>query len=346
MFVKIFIGQHTTLYKIILIIISLTFIFCIVYLVLIFNVPYGERGKEILIEIEKGKGLREIAGKFEENKLIRNSYEFILAYKLFFLRKTIKAGEYKFILPQSLRNVLEKVIRGEVFLRTITVREGMNVYEVSENLRSNMILKNKEEFIKETENPSYINDLVENALNLEGFLYPDTYLFPKNESPEKVVSTMTERFKSIFNEDLRSRAQEIKMSIKDIIILASLIEKETSLKYEKPLISSVFHKRLKIGIPLQCDPTVIYAYRKKGILKEILSRDDLKINSPYNTYIHRGLPPTPICSPGKDSIEAALYPANTNFLYFVSKGDGSHYFSKNISEHNKAVKKFRSSSNY
>jgi UPF0755 protein len=152
---------------------------------------------------------------------------------------------------------------------------------------------------------------------------------------------MVSQFKRIFKDEWRKRASELGMSIREIVILASLIEKETSVPEEKPLISAVFHNRLKKGMKLECDPTIIYALKKEGKYENKIRTRDKKFDSPYNTYVYYGLPPGPICNPGKESLKAALFPASVKYLYFVSKNDGTHYFSLSLKEHNRAVRKYQ-----
>ncbi|MCJ7579464.1 MAG: endolytic transglycosylase MltG, partial [Candidatus Aminicenantes bacterium] len=176
---------------------------------------------------------------------------------------------------------------------------------------------------------------------LEGYLFPETYFFPKGVTSERIVSSMTDQFKDTFTEEWRRKAEELGFTIREIIILASLIEKETSLPEERPIISAVFHNRLKKQMKLDCDPTIIYALKLDGLFKDRLRTKDMKLDSPYNTYLYGGLPPGPIANPGKESIEAALYPSTNDYLFFVAKNDGSHFFSRSFLEHQNAVNKFQ-----
>ena len=198
-----------------------------------------------------------------------------------------------------------------------------------------------EDFLLASSRTDLISSLDKEASNLEGYLFPETYYFPKRTPADKIVSTLISQFKSVLSSDWQKRAAELGMTIRQVIILASLIEKEASLPEEKKLVSAVFHNRLKIGMKLDCDPTIIYDLREKGIFKDRLHAKDLKFDTPYNTYLRRGLPPGPICNPGRGSLEAALYPAEESYLYFVSKNDGSHHFSRNFREHQNAVIKYQ-----
>ncbi|MCP2604312.1 endolytic transglycosylase MltG [Candidatus Aminicenantes bacterium AC-708-M15] len=199
----------------------------------------------------------------------------------------------------------------------------------------------KEKFIEASKRTSLIREFDKEAEDLEGYLYPETYHFPKGIDVNKIIETMVSQFKRIFKDEWRKRASELGMSIREIVILASLIEKETSVPEEKPLISAVFHNRLKKGMKLECDPTIIYALKKEGKYENKIRTRDKKFDSPYNTYVYYGLPPGPICNPGKESLKAALFPASVKYLYFVSKNDGTHYFSLSLKEHNRAVRKYQ-----
>jgi UPF0755 protein len=199
----------------------------------------------------------------------------------------------------------------------------------------------EEEFLAASSKTDTISYLDKEAANLEGYLFPETYHFPKGISAEKIISTLVFEFKEVFSEAWQKRASEIKMTPREVVILASLIEKETFLSEEKKLVSAVFHTRLRIRMKLDCDPTIIYVLKEEGSFKGRLLKKHLKLKSPYNTYRNRGLPPGPICSPGRESLEAALYPAQEKYLYFVSKKDGSHHFSSSFKDHQNAVRRYR-----
>jgi UPF0755 protein len=204
-----------------------------------------------------------------------------------------------------------------------------------------MLFIDTSDFLAASENTGLISDVDPDAINLEGYLFPETYHFPKNTPVKKIVEAMVLQFRSVFNEEWRSRAEELGMTVRDVVILASLIEKETSKPEERELISAVFHNRLRIRMKLDCDPTIIYALKEKEGFNGSLRKKDLKLDSPYNTYLYRGLPPGPIANPGKGSLRAALFPADNNFIYFVSKNDGSHYFSSSFREHQNAVNRYQ-----
>lgn len=291
------------------------------------------------IEIEKGMGLRSISYRLAERKIIRHPFLILFLYYLYYSPQYFKAGEYQIEPGEELKSILLKMLSGKVKLYQVTIPEGLTAKETASLL--SFLGKNREAFIEEVNNPQLIADLDPDAKDLEGYLFPETYFFPKGIVPLEVYKTMTEEFRKNFPPEWQARARQMGFSIKEIVTLASLIEKETCLLEEKPLISAVFHNRLKKGMKLDCDPTVLYALYKAGINKKELHEKDLKFPSLYNTYLRAGLPPGPICNPGRESLRAALFPAQVNFLYFVSRGDGSHHFSSSYQEHLQAVFNYR-----
>lgn len=301
--------------------------------------PKGEKGRYVFAEIKPGMGLKDSALLLQKKGIIKSRTFFLLGYKIFFKGKTIKAGEYRFEFPISIHEVLRKITQGEIYLHPITIPEGSTIEDIADILENEGILKGND-FKKTCERTEIISTIDREAQNLEGFLFPDTYFLPKGIKPERVVEIMVSRFKEKVDKYVKM-AEKKGLNFYRILILASLIEKETGVPSEKPLVSSVFHNRLKRGMLLQCDPTVIYALKKEGIYQYPLKKEDLSFPSPYNTYIHKGLPPGPICNPGIDSIDSALNPAKTDFLYFVSNGDGTHTFSSDLPSHNRAVRNYR-----
>ncbi len=237
-------------------------------------------------------------------------------------------------------DVLDALVKGQAKQHLVTIPEGYTLSQIAQ-LLEDLNLVEKKGFLQKASSPAFINVLGLSEVagtTLEGYLFPDTYHVFREMDPEEVIQMMIHQFKKVFGPDLVHRASELGISEKDAVILASIIEKETSLPEEKPLISAVFHNRLKRNIPLQSDPTVIYGIKN---FDGNLTKEHLLKQTPYNTYIVAGLPPTPICNPGKESLLAALYPAPVPYLYFVSKNDGSHYFSSEIEEHNRAVWKYQ-----
>jgi UPF0755 protein len=240
--------------------------------------------------------------------------------------------------------VLGALLQGQVKRHLVTIPEGYTVIQIGQLLQD-LNIADREEFVEKTSSPTFIASLgiapfppTRKRLTLEGYLFPDTYHFVKEMNPEQIIQMMVSRFKKVFTSDLIERSSQMGFSERDTIILASILEKETSLSGEKPLISAVFHNRLKKKIPLQSDPTVIYGIEKfDGNLK----KEHLVKPTPYNTYLFLGLPPAPICNPGRDSMVAAVSPAPVPYLYFVSKNDGSHHFSCTMEEHNRAIMKYQ-----
>ena len=296
--------------------------------------------KKILYEIERGEGAKSLAEHFKEKGIIQNKIVFLYGHSLFYSQKTIKAGEYVFDLPLSIQKILHIITDGKILLHAATIPEGLTRMEIADHLES-LGFSERQAFMKASEDTSAISAMDPDARDLEGYLFPETYFFPKGVTTEKIVSSMTAQFKDTFSEEWTRRTDEIGLTIREIIILASLIEKETSLPDERPFISAVFHNRLKKRMKLDCDPTIIYALKQDGQFKDRLRTKDLRFDSPYNTYLYGGLPPSPIANPGKDSIAAALYPADKDFLFFVSKNDGSHHFSLSFREHQNAVNTFQ-----
>lgn len=285
-------------------------------------------------DVPEGVTLRWIADSLEDQGFIRSSTLFIVAGKLVLSEKEIMAGEYIFPPNINLFDILSAFKYGRVNFRKVTVPPGYDIDQIGEILESEGLV-DKEIFIELTQDRELIDLLDIDVSNLEGFLYPDTYYLYKGSNPRKIMRKMALRFKEVFGPELKERASELHMTVKDVVTLASLIEKEAIVEEDRPLISAVFHNRLKKNMPLQSDPTVIYALGSgfDGDLK----REHLILKSPYNTYMRRGLPPGPIGSPGIESIRAALYPADVDYLYFVSKNDDTHHFSKSFKEHSQAV---------
>lgn len=305
-----------------------------------FYLPAKNTSQEILLEIKKGEKVSNIAQSLKENQIIRKKWPFLLGYKIFYASQTLKAGEYKFHLPLSPKQVLKIIIQGKIYLHPVTIPEGLTIKEIARYLES-LHLVSEKDFVEAASNPQLITAWDKEAFNLEGYLFPDTYRFPKGVTASKIVKTMVSQFKKSFSPQMKTRANYLGMTIRQVVTLASLIEKETSIPEEKKLIAAVFHNRLRKGMKLDCDPTIIYALKEEGRFAGHLRWKDLKLNSPYNTYLFPGLPPSPICNPGLDSLQAALYPAAESFLYFVSKNDGSHYFSRSLKEHLRAVRKYQ-----
>ncbi|MDY0361510.1 MAG: endolytic transglycosylase MltG [Desulforegulaceae bacterium] len=292
---------------------------------------------EIIVLINKGDTFNKTLNKLRKKQLISNSLKFKIFAKLSKKEKKIQSGEYglnKTMTPEQILNIL---VSGSVKLRKITIPEGHTISQISDILENKNICS-KKEFIKYAFNRNLLKKFNIPGLSFEGYLFPETYLFEKNTHPEVIIKKMIENFFKNYSKEFSKKASELGLSDHEIITLASIIEKETGQKEERTVISSVFHNRLKKNMKLETDPSVIYGIKN---FDGNITRADLKKETPYNTYIIKGLPPGPIANPGLKSIKAALYPAKTDFLFFVSKKDGTHYFSKTYSEHKMAVKKYQ-----
>ena len=291
-----------------------------------------------VIEISKGMNAKEIAHLLKEEGLIKNGLAFRVLAKVKGVENKLQAGEYELSSSLNLSRILSKIKKGEVLARPFTIPEGYNICQIAQILEEKGLAE-KERFIALTKDTKFISRLGIQAKNLEGYLFPETYRVSKGMKEEEIIKLMASQFNKAVTEEDRKRAEELGFTFHETIILASIVEKETSAPEERAFISAVFHNRLKAKRPLQADPTVIYALGEAfdGDLK----KEHLKIDSPYNTYRYRGLPPGPIGNPGKKAIQAALYPTDVNYLYFVSRNDGTHAFSFSLEEHNRAVWKYQ-----
>jgi UPF0755 protein len=303
-------------------------------------VPFSKTESTKVIFIKKGSHLRKVSEVLEQEGIIKNRHFFVFLTTILGKKASIKAGEYEFHTPMLPLEVLSALAKGQVKHHLVTIPEGFTLSQIA-HLLENLNLVEKKGFLQKTSSPAFINALGLSQLagpTLEGYLFPDTYHLLREMDPEEVIRMMVHQFRKVFGPDFGHWASELGISEREVVILASIIEKETSLSEEKPLISAVFHNRLKKKIPLQSDPTVIYGIKN---FNGNLTKEDLMRPTPYNTYLLAGLPPTPICNPGRGSLLAAVRPAPVSYLYFVSKNDGSHYFSSDIEEHNRAVWKYQ-----
>ncbi len=296
--------------------------------------------KKIFFVVKEGKGVQSIAQNLKEQGIIKKTWPFLLGYKIYFSSMSLKAGEYELNIPVSTKKILRILSEGKVYFHPVTITEGLTRREIAQHLDSLGIVE-EEDFLEACSRTELLGSYDIEAENLEGYLFPETYHFTRGTSAEKVISTLVSQFKSVFTEEWRKRAVEINMTPRKVVILASLIEKETSIPEERKLVSAVFHTRLRIRMKLDCDPTIIYAMKEQGIYEGRLLRKHLKLDTPYNTYLRRGLPPGPICNPGQAALEAALYPSKEKYIYFVSRNDGSHVFSRTFKEHQRAVIKYQ-----
>jgi UPF0755 protein len=302
---------------------------------------YSENEKFILIP--RGTSSVEVARRLEAEGIVMHRALFLAYLKTFKRSSHLQAGEYQFQGALTVPQIADKIIRGLVYYHEVTIPEGLSLFEICDSLEQKGFA-NRDEFWSAVRRGDLVAGLTPPPKNLEGFLFPDTYRLTRGETTDEIVQAMIERFKQVYESRLKIDMQHQSMSLKEVITLASLIEKETGGGDERALVSAVFHNRLKKGIPLQCDPTVIYAAKLQGSFKGELYRSDLARDSAYNTYKYAGLPPGPIANPGLQSIEAALKPANVDYLYFVSDNNGRHVFSKTLDEHNRAVSAYRHNS--
>jgi UPF0755 protein len=252
----------------------------------------------------------------------------------------LKAGEYRFDRPATPLDVIGKIARGEVYVVSATFPEGLTIAEMSKIFETHGFGSGRA-FSAAAAEPDVVAAVDPGAASVEGYLFPDTYLLPRRTDASRLVHAMIERFQKVLTPDLVAAAKLRGRSTRQLVTLASIVEKETARPDERPLVAAVYSNRLRIGMALQCDPTVIYALMRAGTYNGNLRRDDLAFDSPYNTYRYPGLPPGPIASPGKESIEAAAHPADVDFLFFVSRNDGSHEFARTLDEHNRNVQKYQ-----
>ncbi len=252
----------------------------------------------------------------------------------------LQSGEYSFEGPSTPLEVLKKLETGQVLLHSVTLPEGLSDREIALRL-SREGFGSEDRFLEAMKDCSILGDLDPAANDLEGYLFPDTYLFSRYEGEEKILAVMVDRFREAAGPAFRKKAEGLGLTLREAVTLASLIEKETSLPEERRKISSVFHNRLRKGMKLQCDPTVIYALRREGHPAGRLTYKDLEFDSPWNTYRYAGLPPGPICNPGEASLLAAVDPEEGRELYFVASPDGGHRFSTTLDEHTRAVRDYR-----
>jgi UPF0755 protein len=300
--------------------------------------PFSEKFNSVSVEITHGMTLGEISTLLENRDLIGNSLSFQLLAYLQKKQGQIQVGEYALTPSMTLKEILGIVTSGKTILHSVTIPEGYRITEIAALLETRGLV-NAEKFIQETRDKELIESAGIVGKSLEGYLFPETYHFSKNTSERKIVQSMLEMYQDFVKKhDLMIRAKSTNLTFHEIITLASLIEKETGVDDERKIISSVFYNRLKKNMRLQTDPTVIYAIAN---FDGNIRKKDLNIDSPYNTYRYKGLPPGPIASPGIKSIIAALEPNESDYLYFVSRKNGSHQFSSNLMDHNRAVQKYQ-----
>jgi UPF0755 protein len=294
--------------------------------------PADKEGVDQVFVVKERSSLKEVAGDLEKRGLITNKTLFVLWTRVKGYGKDIRAGEYSLSPAMAPVRLLEILRKGLVILHPVTIPEGFTKEQIAEALEAKG-LADKKRFLELAEDKALLRQYGISGPSLEGYLFPDTYHFSRGTPTLAVLDAMVKRFKQVVG-PLVEKAQGSGMKFEDVVILASIVEKETGRPEERPLIASVFLNRLRLGMRLESDPTVIYGIENFG---GDLKKKDLTEKTPYNTYLIYGLTPGPIANPGLESIKAVIDPARTDYLYFVSKNDGSHHFSKSLAEHNRAV---------
>ncbi|MCC6932757.1 MAG: endolytic transglycosylase MltG [Deltaproteobacteria bacterium] len=318
----------------------------VIITIIIFNAfsPVSKTPNEptMLFAVLEGDDLRKIAIRMEDSQLIRRWWALYYLARMkgdtieTQLRK-IPAGEYQISSSMTPARILETLLSGNVIYYTFTIPEGANIKEIAAIVEKST-LATAAEILKGATTSSTIQNLGILSSSLEGYLFPDTYKFTKPITSEKILQRLVDRTKAKLTPEVRKRAADLNLSINQLLTLASIVEKETADPKERPLIASVFSNRLRLAMPLQSDPTVIYGIPD---FNGNLTKLHLKTPNPYNTYLTKGLPPTPICNPGLEAIEAVLNPSESEFLYFVAKNDSTHHFSTSYKEHREAVNRYQ-----
>ncbi len=295
---------------------------------------------EVFVDVPPGSGVSGIGDRLAAAGVVPDALTFRLAAQVAGVERHLQAGEYRFAQPASPREVAERIARGDIYKHPITFPEGLTIEEMAV-IFGKSGLGTAEEFTKAAHDTSLIGDLDPDARSLEGYLFPSTYTLPRKAGASGTVQAMIAEFDKSFDAEMRNDAEAAHLTPRDVVTLASIIEKETARPEERAIVSAVYQNRLRKGMLLQCDPTVVYALMLAGTWNGNIRRVDLQIDSPYNTYRYAGLPPGPIASPGRPSLEAAIHPADVPYLYFVSRNDGTHVFATTLEEHNRNVLKYQ-----
>lgn len=305
------------------------------------HTPYrGYTGAEQFVDLPAGAGTRTIGERLVSAGIVRDLVTWRAALYQTRQGRHLKAGEYRFTDPMTPADVIAKIARGDVYVISITFPEGLTAADMAKVFEAHG-LGPASAFLEAARDPAPIRALDPDAQDLEGYLFPETYKVPRKTDASRIVGLMVERFEHVFTPEMRAAAAARGLSVRQAVTLASIVEKETGQAAERPIVAAVYENRLRIHMGLQCDPTVIYALEKAGRYTGNLTRDDLLFDSPYNTYRYAGLPPGPIANPGKASLAAVGEPADVDYLYFVSRNDGTHVFSSTLAEHNRNVQKYQ-----
>jgi UPF0755 protein len=295
----------------------------------------GETSRVVLIKAQTGAF--RIADALKVAGIIRSRLAFLAVAAVRGTHHRLLPGEYEFERRVSLVEVLRRLEQGRGLVHQVTIPEGLAARQIADLLAEKGLV-DRDRFVELVRDPALLAQSNVEGDSLEGYLFPDTYRMVRGQREEAIIQRMVRRFHEVFGPDEQARAAALGMSVREVVTLASLIEREAHVGRERPLVSAVFHNRLRRGMPLQSDPTVMYALSRFG---GRLTRAHLQAPSPYNTYLNQGLPPGPIANPGRASILAALYPARSSYLYFVSKNDGTHAFSKTLRDHDAMVKRYQ-----
>jgi UPF0755 protein len=297
--------------------------------------PYSGFGPSAIVDIPRGASTSQMASILAAAGVVRYRWQFLLS-RAIHSRTTLQAGEYLFNHPASVLEVFDRIARGDVAYYEVTIPEGSNMFDIAARV-AELGWMGEKEFLAAAADPLLIRDLAPEAPSLEGYLFPSTYHVQRSATAQQLCRQMTGAFRAVWRE-LSASAD-----VHETVTLASLVEKETGVAHERPLVASVFHNRLRQGLALACDPTIIYAALLEGRYRGAIYKSDLSSRNRYNTYRHPGLPPGPIANPGRASLAAALRPAETKYLYFVAKpgGSGEHTFSSSFAAHERAVAEYR-----
>ena len=299
--------------------------------------PQGNPYDFVKVTIPKGASLNEVGITLKKNNIIQNKQSFQLAVKILGYEKDIPAGRFRIEKASTNYAIIDQLVNGKQLTKKVTIREGWTISMIAKELDEKLGIKTHF-FEDATHNKNLLDKWGIQAKSFEGYLFPNTYQFNENELPSDIINVMVQEYKRNLSDEMLVQMNQIKMSEQEVLTLASIIEGEAIYDKERAIISGVYHNRLKKGMRLQADPTIQYILEDGP--RRLLNRD-LKIVSPYNTYLNKGLPPGPINNPGIESIKAALFPTESDYLYFVARGDGYHTFSKTEKQHNKAKRDFQ-----
>ncbi len=323
-----------------LLIVLLALVLAAAWLAYALYVPYqGFPSQGVFVDVPHGASGRTIARLLAEKGVVRSrlALEAVLRWRS---RSKLIAGEYFFNRPVTALQVFQALAEGRVYTRALVVPEGYNMFDIAELVEREGFMT-RPAFLDAARDPALIRDLVPGARSLEGFLFPAKYQFGRHATAQEMTRAMVERFRQTWQSLTPSLPGAEARPVEDVVTLASLVERETPAPGERPVVAGVFSNRLRLGLALQCDPTVIYALELAGQRSGALAAGDLRADSPYNTYRHAGLPPGPIANPGEASLRAALNPAPVDYLYFVANTQGGHFFSQTLAEHNRNVARYR-----